>query len=48
MKRKYFMHRRIAAVLTAALIGAAGAVQAAETDERVDPAFKKYDTNRDG
>ena len=48
MNRKHFMHHRIAAALAAALIGLAGAVQAAETDERVSPDFKKFDTNRDG
>ena len=56
MKRNHFMHRRIAATLAAALIGAAGAVQSAQTDPRIDPEmtkadspeFKKLDTNRDG
>ena len=48
MNRKHFMHRGIAAALAAALIGAAGAVQAAETDGQGDREFKKLDTNRDG
>jgi len=48
MNRKHFMHRRIAAALAAALIGAAGAVVAAETDAPVAPEFKKFDTNQDG
>jgi len=55
MNRKHFMQRRIAAALAAALIGAAGAVQAAETDGQAQPEFrksesdfKKLDTNRDG
>jgi hyperosmotically inducible protein len=48
MKRKHFMHRRIAAALAAALIGVAGAAQAAETDPRVDSGFRKFDTDRDG
>jgi hyperosmotically inducible protein len=48
MNRKHFTHRRIAAALAAALIGAAAAVQAAETDERVSPEFTKLDTDRDG
>ena len=48
MKRNQSMHRRFAAALAAALIGAAGAVQAAETDARVDAEFRKLDTDRDG
>ena len=56
MKRNHFMHRRIVAALAAALIGAAGAVQSAQTDPRIypevkkadSPEFKKFDSNRDG
>ena len=48
MKRNHSMQSRIAAALAAALIGAAGAAQAAETDGRTDAEFGKLDTNRDG
>lgn len=47
MNRKQFVHRRMAAALAAALIGAAGAVGAAGTDAPVAPEFRKFDTNRD-
>jgi hyperosmotically inducible periplasmic protein len=48
MNRKQLMQRTAAAALAAALIGAAGAVPAAETGDQVNPEFKKLDTNRDG
>lgn len=48
MKRNQFGHRRIAAALAAALIGAAGAVQAAETGAPASPEFKRLDVNHDG
>jgi hyperosmotically inducible protein len=48
MKRNQFRHRRIAAALAAALIGAAGATRAAETDAPASPEFRKLDVNHDG
>jgi hyperosmotically inducible protein len=48
MNRNQFRHRRIAAVLAAALIGAAGAVQAAATDAPASTEFRRLDVNHDG
>ena len=47
MNRKAITHRT-AAALAAALIGTAGAAQAADTKQPVSPEFKKLDVNRDG
>ncbi len=48
MNRNRFMQRTVAAALAAALIGAAGAIPAADTGGEASPEFRQLDANRDG